>query len=190
MRPKGSMPGVCDCSQAAAGIKRRMPTCLIGWCIHCRGRIEICGEFQDAFVECPRCGSEMLAVAAVESRRRFEHNRRRMWIGLAAAVVICLGALGYFYRAQLASGFDLVVEETGSATAAAVCLGIGLVALVWMLIWMLFPIVVYLALKDLRRRTSELDESTRICARHLARLNNPPEMPQDEKIRERTSDKA
>ena len=36
-------------------------------------------------------------------------------------------------------------------------------------VWMLFPIFVYVGLKDLRRRTAELDRTTKLCAHHLAR---------------------
>jgi hypothetical protein len=82
----------------------------------------------------------------------------------------------------LRSGFETVVTETGGKKAAWICLSASLIGSISLLLWMFFPIALYLALKDLRRRTSGLEEAHRACARHLARLsreqsvriNDPP----------------
>jgi hypothetical protein len=85
-----------------------------------------------------------------------------------AALVI--GILGYVYRTPLAQVFDELVDESGSQTAAVVSLVIALGLVLLAILWIVFPLMIYLGLRDLRRRTSELDETTRLCARHLARL--------------------
>jgi hypothetical protein len=104
--------------------------------------------------------------------------KRALWITLPFLAILALGALGYAYRIRLKVGLDFLVEETGSRTMAALCLILALFTLVCLLLWMLFPLLVYLGLKDLRRRTSELDETTRVCARHLARLADDRIRPQ------------
>jgi uncharacterized Tic20 family protein len=96
-------------------------------------------------------------------------RKRAVCLTLAALLVLILLVLGYFYRRFLLSGLDLAAEATGSRMTAVLCLALGLLALLWLFIWMLFPIIVYVGLKDLRRRTAELDRTTKLCAQHLAR---------------------
>lgn len=100
-------------------------------------------------------------------------------MSLAAIVALSLAAVGYAYRSRLMSGFDLLVEATGSATSAVWILVGSVLALAWITVWMLFPILVYLELRRLGRRANELDQITRLCARHLARLSGNRDMPQD-----------
>jgi hypothetical protein len=101
--------------------------------------------------------------------------------------IIALGALGYVFRPELSSGFDLLTEEAGSTTAAVVCLAVALLVLLWVALWLLLPIVVYIGLKDLRRRASELDETTKLCARHLARLTAGQDQPRNDHVRKQES---
>jgi len=54
--------------------------------------------------------------------------------------------------------------------SAALCLLLGLLALVWLFVWLLFPLFVYLGMRDLRRRAVELDRTMKLCAQHLARI--------------------
>ncbi len=112
----------------------------------------------------------MQASEAIAYRKHFRRARRRIWMGLAAVVLIGLVSLAYFNRALLRWGYDLLVEETGSHTAAFGCLAAGLLALLWLALWILFPLVVFAGFRELRRRTVELEETTRLCARHLAQL--------------------
>lgn len=98
------------------------------------------------------------------------NRKRAVWLAIVAVAVLSLVVLAYLYRRFLLSGLDLVAEATGSRKTAAVCLALAVVALLWLLVWMLFPIFVYFGLKDLRRRTAELDRTTKLCAQHLARV--------------------
>ena len=95
---------------------------------------------------------------------------RALRLALAAVALLSLGLLAWFYRRFLLSGLDIVAESTGSRTTALLTLALGFLAILWVLIWLLFPIFVYLGLRDLRRRTAELDLNARLCAHHLARL--------------------
>ena len=113
-----------------------------------------------------------------------DRNKRTFWIWIAVAgiAIIASGALAYVYRARLRLGLGLLVDETGSKSMAALCLVLGLFVLVCLVLWMLFPLLVYTGLKDLRRRTSELDETTRLCARHLARLTDDHDQTREKQV--------
>src|ERR1700690_1893664 len=98
----------------------------------------------------------------IPTTRSFNMSKTRaVWlavVGLVASVVL---AVGYHYRHFLLSGFDLAAEDTGRRMTALLCLALVLLALAWMFVWMLFPIFVYFGMKDLRRRTAELDRTTK-----------------------------
>lgn len=102
-------------------------------------------------------------------------RKRAVWLTFAALLVLLVLALVFFYRRFLLSGLDLVAEATGGRLTAALCLALGLLALALLFVWMLFPVFVYFGLKDLRRRTTELDRTMKLCARHLARTT--PDQP-------------
>lgn len=152
-----------------------MSTLRNGWCVHCRGRIDLTAQDWDSMIDCPHCGREMEASAAVAYRRRFRRTRRWLWIGAGVLAVIGLASLVYFNHALLRWGYDRLAEEMGSHTAAVACLAAALLAALWLVCWMLFPLVVFIGLRDLRRRTLELEETTKLCARHLARLTSRAE---------------
>ena len=99
-------------------------------------------------------------------------SKTKQMIRLAVAIlaVLTLGFLSYWFRGHLTSGFGFVAEATGGRTAAALSLALILFILVCAFFWMIFPIVVYFGLKDLRRRTAELDQTSRLCVHHLAQL--------------------
>jgi hypothetical protein len=98
---------------------------------------------------------------------------KRVWIA-SAAVLAALLVLAFFLRHFLLSALDLVAEGTGSRTSAALCLLGGLLVLALLLVWVLFPIFVYFGLRDLRRRTAELDRTMKLCAQGLARTAAEP----------------
>jgi hypothetical protein len=101
-----------------------------------------------------------------------------MWLVICLLAALVLAILGYAYRRFLLSGLDLIAEGTGGRKTALLCVVLGLVALIWLLIWMLFPIFLFFGLRDIRRRTAELDRTTRLCARHLAQLSANHQAPQ------------
>jgi|SRR5579864_8984178 len=105
-------------------------------------------------------------------------GKRRIWI-TAAAILAVLIVVGIFYRRFLLSGLDLVAEATGSRTSAALCLALALLVLVWLLVWLLFPVFVYFGLRDLRRRTAELDRTMKLC---VPRLTQNPAEPATTKV--------
>lgn len=109
-------------------------------------------------------------------------GKRTVWIATAAALVVLL-VLGFFYRHFILSGLDLVAVGTGGRTSAALCLVLALLVLAWLLVWLLFPLFVYLGLRDLRRRTAELDRTMKLCARHLERTTaDPPATRAEDKV--------
>jgi hypothetical protein len=153
-----------------------MPTALKGWCPQCRGEIKIPAEHTGP-VQCPNCSREVSGEAAVDYRRRNRSSKAVVCLALAGILVVGLAAFGYVYRGHVLSALDFVGDVTGGRTTAALSLVGGVLVLVWLLLWILFPIVVYLGLKDLRRRTAEVEETTRLCVRHLARLTADHDCP-------------
>ena len=95
---------------------------------------------------------------------------RALWLVLAVVGVLALLVLGLLYRRHLLAGLDLVAEVTGGRMSALLGLALGLLGCAWILVWMLFPFFVYFGLRELRRRTAELERTTDLCARHLAQL--------------------
>jgi hypothetical protein len=110
-------------------------------------------------------------------------SKRTLWLVVAGIAIIVLGTLGYIYRTRVRLGLDVLVDETGSRTMAVLCVVLSLLVLCCLLLWMVFPLLVYLGLKDLRRRTSELDETTRACARHLAAMAEECDRPKEKEVR-------
>ena len=99
--------------------------------------------------------------------------KRAVWIATAALSAGLL-VLGFCYRHFLLSGLDLVAEATGGRTSAALCLALALLALVWLSVWLLFPIFVYFGLRDLRRRTAELDRTMKLYAQRSTQTTAEP----------------
>ncbi|MFO1501909.1 MAG: hypothetical protein U1G07_26625 [Verrucomicrobiota bacterium] len=147
-----------------------MPTPLKGWCVHCRTVFEFPEARHGLVVECPACGGEMMQRAALDYRERSMQSRLKLWLGSIAVAALLLAGLTYLLWARLRAAFDLLVEATGSAGAAWACVAAGLLALACILLWVLFPVLVYFGLRNLSRRAAELEQTTKICARHLARL--------------------
>ena len=110
------------------------------------------------------------------------HAKRLSWGGIAALLLLLLLlVLGCIYRHHLVAGLDLVGEATGGRTSAALCVALAVLVLVGLIIWMLFPLFVYLGLRDLSRRTAELDQTMKLCAQHLARTSPEPPAVQAQK---------
>jgi hypothetical protein len=113
----------------------------------------------------------MVAVcAAVDFRPPTGRRNRVIRLAVAILAVLTLSFVGYWFRGHLSSGFGFIAEVTGGRMTAALSLALILFILVCAFFWMIFPIVLYFGLKDLRRRTAELDQTSRLCVRHLAQL--------------------
>jgi len=141
-----------------------------GGCPCCLAEIEIPDEHPDPDISCPNCGRRVAVRAALGFRRESRGRSRKVRLTVAGLAVLTLSLLGYWFRGHLLSGFGFVAEATGGRTTAALSLALVLLALVCAFFWMILPILVYFGLKDLGRRTTELDQTTRLCLRHLAQL--------------------
>ena len=151
-----------------------MPRRFITCCPHCRNPLESPSIPLSKTVQCPACARTADLSVALEAFRRSRRARRWVWSTLAAAAVLAGSAFAYRFRTPLGQGFDYLVDQSGSKTAAILSLAVALFITVAVLIWILSPLILFFGLRDLRRRTAELDETTRVCARHLARLTAPP----------------
>src|SRR5262245_37103930 len=101
--------------------------------------------------------------------RRYNGWKALLIIFFIALVV--LGYLAYRYRGHLFSAFGWITDETGGKTPAVLSIALALGMLVCFVFWMIFPILVYFGLKDLRRRTAELNETAQTCARLLSQVS-------------------
>jgi hypothetical protein len=97
---------------------------------------------------------------------------------LTGIVLLALVVLGCIYRGHVLSALDFIAEATGGRTTAALAVLGGLLVVLWLFFWLLLPILVWFGLRDLRHRTAELDESLRVCLRHLAQLAEERELPE------------
>jgi hypothetical protein len=150
-----------------------------GWCPRCRAEIEIPDGYP-AHVTCPNCDAEVAPGAAVNFRQESRMRRRRVWSIVAGLALLTLVFFSYWYRSYLFSGFGLVVEATGGRTLAVLSLALALFVLVCFFFWMIFPMLVYFGLRDIRRRTAKLDQTTRLCLRHIAQIPPQQEVPTSE----------
>src|SRR5579885_3349667 len=98
-------------------------------------------------------------------------RKQQVWLIASAVVLLALLIVAVVYRRFLFSAWDIIAQGTGGRTTAALCVLGALLVLLWLLVWVLFPLIVYLSLRDLRRRTAALDETTRACVNQLARLS-------------------
>ncbi len=96
--------------------------------------------------------------------------RKVAWLVVSAIVLLTLFILACVYRRHLLNGFDLLAGETGGRMIAALILALALFVLVCGVAWMLFPIFVYLGLRNVRRQLAELDDTAKSCARQLSQL--------------------
>lgn len=147
-----------------------MPTPLIGGCPHCRARLDLPANPAEPMVACPACGRQVAWRSALASGRQFPRNGWKLWGAVTGIILLALVITGYIYRGHVLSALDFVGDVTGGRTTAALTFLGALLILVWLVFWLLFPFAVYFGLRDLRRRTAELDETTRLCVRHLAQL--------------------
>jgi hypothetical protein len=121
-------------------------------------------------------------------------NRRlpeQKWVVRGMVVIVLLlgiGALGYVFRGHVLSGLDLVAEATGGRGIALGVIVVSLIALACAFLWMLFPLILYLGLRDLRHRTTELNETIKGCVGHLAAVKARDGLAQPERSFEEQND--
>jgi hypothetical protein len=120
-------------------------------------------------LECPHCRKEV-AIPSGKWLTWWRTKKPVFWLGAGSLTLLILALLAYRYRGHILSGLDLIAEGTGSRTTALWSLLGVMLVLVVLFAWMLFPIIVFLGFWELRRRTAELDRTTRLCASQLAEL--------------------
>lgn len=104
-------------------------------------------------------------------------SSRNVWMArlmVAGLVLVVLSYFAYRYRGHLSSAFGWLAQETGGKTLAILVIGLGLWILVCGIFWLIFPILVYFGLKDLRRRTAQLDQTLQMYGRNLTLPANDP----------------
>jgi len=91
----------------------------------------------------------------------------KVYLGLCVLGLLFLAYFGYRHRGHVSSAFSWISEETGGKTMAVLTIALTLCALVYALFCFIFPILVYLGVRDLRRRTAEMEQTIQMCAKIL-----------------------
>ena len=126
----------------------------------------------------PDCGKGLRLHLGQDGHRGANRKGRAVAWTVAGIVVLSLVILGCVYRGHLFSALDLVDEATGNRTITVLSLVFLLLALVCMALWMILPMILYLGLKDLGRRTASLDQTMRLFISHLAQPKPVADVPQ------------
>jgi hypothetical protein len=84
----------------------------------------------------------------------------KAWLSALGLICLALAYFGYRYRGHVFSAFGWISEETGGKTMAVLTIALTLCALIYALFCLLFPIIVCFGLRDLRRRTAEIEQTT------------------------------
>jgi hypothetical protein len=91
----------------------------------------------------------------------------KMWVAVCVLALLFLAYFAYRHRAHVSSAFGWISEETGGKTIAVLTIALTLCGLVYGLFCFIFPILVYSGLRDLRRRTAEIEQTIQMCAKTL-----------------------
>jgi hypothetical protein len=95
--------------------------------------------------------------------------------------VLALAYLGYRYRGHVSSAFGSISGETGGTTMAVLTIVLTLGGLIYGLFCLISPIIVLCGLRDLRRRTAEIEKTMQTLARlSTRRANGGPIRPEAE----------
>jgi hypothetical protein len=87
---------------------------------------------------------------------------RKHWKILLSAFLVGLLILAYFgyqYSGHVSSAFGWISDETGGNTMAVLVIGLALVGVVYASFCLIFPMIVYFGLRDLRRRSAHLEKT-------------------------------
>jgi hypothetical protein len=104
--------------------------------------------------------------------------------------VLALAALGYRFRGHVSSAFGSLAEAVGGKMFAALSLALALFLVVCLVFWMIFPILVYFGLRDLRRHTARLHETAQRSLQHLAQLTAQRDISKAEPAPEQKADET
>jgi hypothetical protein len=141
-----------------------------GRCPGCQTELEIAGDYSHPVISCPNCARQVAVGAAVAFRRASRRRNLMVWATVFGLLAIAIGFIGYRFRGHLSSGFGFLAEATGNKTIAVLSLVLAVLILLCIFAWMVFPILVYLGLKDLRHRTARLDQTAQRSMQYLAQL--------------------
>jgi hypothetical protein len=96
-------------------------------------------------------------------------SRKYSKVWLAALFLCLLGILvlvylGYRYQGHVSSAFGWISEETGGKKMAVLAIALTLSGLIYGFFCLIAPIIVVLGLRDLRRRTAEMEKTVQTFA--------------------------
>ena len=86
--------------------------------------------------------------------------------------VLLLAYLGYRYRGHVSSAFGFISEETGGTAMAVLTIILSICGLMYGAFCLVFPILAYFGLKDLRRRIAAI-QTTQIVATRSCEPKEP-----------------
>ena len=83
----------------------------------------------------------------------------KVWLSASLLGLLVLAYFGYRYRAHVSSAFGWISEETGGKAMGVLTIALTLCGLVYAFFCLIFPIIVYVGLRDLRRRMAEIEKT-------------------------------
>ncbi len=107
---------------------------------------------------------------------------RRFWknlVGVGALIVLALIYFGFRYRGHVSSAFGWISEETGGKMMAVLTIALASIGLAYGAFCLIFPIIVFSRLNDLRRRIAEVAQNVDA----MSRKSPPEETRQDQDLR-------
>jgi len=91
----------------------------------------------------------------------------KIWLSAFLCGLLIVVCLGYRYRGHVSAAFGWISDETGGITMAVLVILLTLVGLIYAVFCLILPILVYCGLRDLRRRTAEIEKTMQTFAGKL-----------------------
>jgi hypothetical protein len=96
------------------------------------------------------------------------HKYWKILLAALFVVFLVLLYLGFRYRGHVSSAFGWISEETGGTAIAVLTIALTLIGLVYGFFCLIFPIIVFFRLNDLRRQMSAVTQSVQALGRQRA----------------------
>jgi hypothetical protein len=124
-------------------------------CTNCAGHLEFEEENAGEKIKCPHCGFDTtLFLPGDEPDEEFAPSRPRFLrsktpVILAAAALLILAGIGYSLKHWVLPPLKDWLPLTDSAVLPVLVLGVGCLAVLFVLAWTVFPILAYFQLRQM-----------------------------------------
>jgi len=137
-------------------------------CNQCSQKIEFEAEHAGETIQCPHCGMDTVLFIPHDkpaARHAAPVTRRSIAMPSPTAIKILIAVLalgGMVYLAKVILQSDAAQEAAKLVGGGIVAIVVFLFAVIWALLWFLFPVFVYFALEKIK---AQLDRSNQLLER-------------------------